>query len=256
MVLLDVPAHYLPAWLLVSARIGAALTAMPLFGARHIPPLLRLGLGALAAAVMLPVSATLQVEPPDGLSYVLLLARELALGLLLGFLVNLATAAAQFAAGLLDVQVGFNFASTIDPMLGEQGALLERFYAALAVLVFLQTNAHHLFFQSVQRTFELMPVGAFVVDGLVAERVIAISAQVFSAAVGLAIPVLGPLLVTDLAMAVMARAMPQLNVLAVNPPVKMLVGMLALALAMGLVVSRLAAILRGAAPFAAWVVGG
>jgi|DewCreStandDraft_2_1066082.scaffolds.fasta_scaffold00334_30 flagellar biosynthetic protein FliR len=253
---IEFPVHYLLTLLLMAARISAAFVTMPFFGGRQVPALLRLALGMLVSAALLPAGAALSVPPPEGLAYVALLLREVLLGLVIGFLVNLAAQAVQLAAGLLDVQIGFSFVSTIDPMVGDQSALLERFYMALAVLVFLASDAHHLFLQALSRLFEVVPVGTFEVTGMTAGRVIRLSSALFSAALGLALPIVGPLLVVDLAMAVMARAMPQLNVLAVNLPAKMLVGMLLLALAMSVVVGRVTALMRGAPGTAVWGLGG
>ncbi len=254
--LIEFPAHYLPVLLLMTARVSAAFVAMPFFGGRQVPALLRLALGALVAAALLPPGAAVAAPPPEGLAYAALLVREAVLGLVLGFIVNLAAQAVQFAAGLLDVQIGFSFASTVDPMLGDQSALLERFYTALAVLVFLASDAHHLFFQALSHLFEVVPVGTFDVTGMTTERTVQLTGALFSAALGLALPVIGPLLVVDLAIAVMARAMPQLNVLAVNLPAKMLVGMLVLALAMGVLVPRATVLMRGAPAAAVWSLGG
>lgn len=254
--LIEFPVHYLPALLLMTARVSAAFVAMPLFGGRQVPVLLRLALGALVAAALLPAGAALATPPPEGLAYAALLVREAALGLAIGFVVNLAAQAVQFAAGLLDVQIGFSFASTVDPMLGDQSALLERFYTALAVLVFLASDAHHLFFQALSRLFEVVPVGTFDVTGMTAERTVRLTGALFSAALGLALPIVGPLLVVDLAIAVMARAMPQMNVLSVNLPAKMLAGMLVLALAMGVLVHRATVLMGGAPAAAVWSLGG
>jgi flagellar biosynthetic protein FliR len=254
--LIEFPVHYLPALLLMTARVSAAFVTMPFFGGRQVPVLLRLALGALVAAALLPASAALAIPPPDGPAYAAPLVREIVLGLAIGFVVNLAAQAVQFAAGLVDVQVGFSFASTVDPMLGDQSALLERFYTALAVLVFLASDAHHLFLEALSRLFEVVPVGTFEMTGMTAERMVRLTGALFSAALGLALPVVGPLLVVDLAIAVMARAMPQLNVLAVNLPSKILVGMLVLALAIGVLVHRAAVLMGGAPAAAAWSLGG
>lgn len=254
--LIEFPVHYLPALLLMTARVSAAFVAMPFFGGRQVPVLLRLALGALVSAALLPASAALATSPTDGPAYAALLVREVVLGLAIGFVVNLAAQAVQFAAGLVDVQVGFSFASTVDPMLGDQSALLERFYTSLAVLVFLASDAHHLFLQALSRLFDVVPVGTFGITGTTAERMVQLTGALFAAVLGLALPVVGPLLVVDLAIAVMARAMPQLNVLAVNLPAKILVGMLILGLAMGVVVHRAAVLMGGAPAAAVWGLGG
>jgi flagellar biosynthetic protein FliR len=234
--LIELSAGTVAGLVLVAARVLAAFLVVPAFGARFIPLPGRIGFGLLTAAVLAPVHPAGQ-RFPDPVA----LAGEVLVGLLLGFTVALVFAAVQMATALLDVQAGFGLAGVIDPTFGDQGAVLTRFSGALALAVFFAANGHHVFLLGLQALLVAVPPGSF---PHLADRLTALSAALFPAALQIALPVVGALLLADVALGVLSRAAPALNLFAVGLPVKTALAIVAVGLAMPLLVFRLDALLR------------
>ena len=89
------------------------------------------------------------------------LAGEAIVGALSGFAATVAYSAIAFGASLLDLQAGFSMGSLYDATFGTQGAIIERFYSAMAALLFFQTDAHHLVIQALVQLFVVVPLGSF-----------------------------------------------------------------------------------------------
>lgn len=233
-------------YVLVAARVTSAMLVMPVFGLRLAPALGRLGLGLLTALVITPVLPP-AVGLPASDRLLLLIGWEVLVGLAAGFAVALVFACAQVAAGLLDVQIGFSLATAYDPTFTSQETVIERYLVAFATLIFLQIDGHHWALVGLQQLLVRVPIGEpSAIHGL--DALIGLSSAIFAMALRLALPVLASLLLVDLAMGVVGRTMPQLNLLALSLPIKTAVGLLVIGYAMPFLGSRLAD-LFGSIPF-------
>lgn len=242
--LVSFTAAYVTFYVLAAVRVLGAIAFNPLLGSARVPVPARIGIGLFATLVLFPVGGPFEVPAAVG---PLEVAAELLVGLLAGFAVTLVFGSVQFMAGLIGVNSGFSFAQTINPMLGEHGSgggVLETFITAFALLVFVQINGHHLFLIGLRQLFEVVPVGeATRLPGSL-DRLLELSAGLFSAGLKLALPVLAALLLADLAVGLLARVAPQFNLFTLELPAKMLLGVAALALALPVIVPRLAALFR------------
>ena len=159
-----------------------------------------------------------------------------------GFAITLIFFAAQLAATLIGLNAGFGFAATVDPFFDGGTGVIERFFSAFTMLVFVQFNGHHLFLAGLRDLFTLMPVGRVTLQLTQIDRLTDLFAGVFVAGVKMALPVLAALLLADLAMGILARVAPQFNLLAVGMPAKLLVGMAAMLVALPIILPRLTAV--------------
>jgi len=229
------PVDFMPSdvqtYFLVAVRLTAALMAAPVLGSRLLPVPVRIGLALLLAVVLGPVIPVSEV-PTTMAGYVVAIGREALLGLLAGFGVQVIFLTVQFAGGLVGLQMGLSLAGMIDPLSAEHDTVLERFLMALATLVFLQVDGLHLFLLGLQGLFVAMPVGGPMLPGLGAESLIQMVGATFVAAVRMAVPMLGALLLADVGLALAARTVPQLNLFAVGFPLKLTLGFFSLSLAL------------------------
>ncbi|HEV7664601.1 MAG TPA: flagellar biosynthetic protein FliR [Chloroflexota bacterium] len=241
---LSIPIGPVEAFVLIATRVLAVLMTCPVMSLKNVPLQARLGLGLFTALVLVPVVAKDGV--PDGVTVTwATLAGELLVGALSGFAATVAYTAIAFGASLLDLQAGFSMASTYDASFGTQGATLERFYSTLAALVFFQTDAHHLVIQAIVQLFTIVPLGGFTLTRIRPDFLAQVAASSFIVALELVFPIMVALLLTDIALAVLARVAPQFGIFQIGLQLKVLVTLLALIVTMPLVVPRIHGLLAG-----------
>lgn len=217
---LEAPAALIVAYVMGIVRASAWLVLVPPFGTRAIPTVVKVG---LAAALALPAAPRLAADPPslEIPSLIGAVLLQVGMGLLLGFITMLAFAAVQAAGSLIDFFAGFSVAQAFDPMSGNQTALFGRFYQLLAATLLFAIDGHILLFRGFMSSFEavglqvppLGDIGEITVDGL----------DVFMiAAVEIAAPLLAALFLTEVALGLLARAAPHMNVFIIGFPLKIL----------------------------------
>jgi flagellar biosynthetic protein FliR len=241
---LSLPIGSVEAFLLIATRVLAVLATSPVFSIKSVPMQAKLGLGLFTALILMPVvtrDAPLTVVDVSWSA----LAGEALLGALSGFAATLAYTAIAFGANLLDLQAGFSMAALYDSAFGNQGALLERFYNALAALLFFQTDAHHLVIQSLVQMFTLVPLGSFSLSRINPEILAQIAAGSFMVAVELIFPVLVALLLAEIAMGVLAKVAPQFGIFQIGLQIKVGLALAAVAVTMPLLLPRIHALFGG-----------
>lgn len=225
-VLEQLAGNQLAGFILVLARVTPLFLVAPLFSSAVIPLRVR---GVIAVGISIgltPIALHGQHVPTAPLALGALVIEGLLVGL--GFALALAVlmAAVESAGAIIDVLSGFSFGSLVNPMDGQQGAVMTRLYSLVGTLVFLVIGGDAWTLRGLDRTFALVPLtGGPRLSTLVggAEQVFA---TVFTAALEVAAPVVVALLITDVAFGVVSRVVPQLNVFAVGFPTKVAVAML------------------------------
>jgi flagellar biosynthetic protein FliR len=211
--------------------LGAARTVpvawmVPAFGGAALAAPVRVGLGLGLAVLCLPRLAG-QVPQVGPALWMLLLLRELAVGLTLGFVASLVFRAAETAGRLTDLLRGADLAETLSPLSGARSSPLGQLTLLLAVVIFLELGGLGHLAVALGRSYDAVPVAASATPaqlGRVAALVVGASAQMLEAALGLAAPALVALLLADLVLGVVGRAAPQLPLYFVGMPGKALLG--------------------------------
>lgn len=224
---------WLTAFMWPLMRIGAMLSAAPVFGARMVPVKVRVSLALVLALAMAPlVSADMpSVEPFSG-EGLLISVQQVVIGLAMGFTLQLVFSAIVMAAQSIAMSMGLGFATAVDPQNGVQVPVLAQYYLTLATLIFLALNGHLLILQLLVDSFETLPVGA---GGLTQADFGALAAwgsRMFAGAVLIALTAMASLLLINLAFGVMSRAAPQLNIFGVGFPVMMGTGFIVIMLSL------------------------
>ena len=243
---LSVPIGPVEAFVLIATRVLAVLATSPVMSLKQVPTPARLGLGLFTALLLVPVLGKDGVPAGVDVTWTAL-ASEALVGALAGFSATLAYTAIQFGASLLDLQAGFSMASLYDATFGSQGAVLERFYSAIAALLFFQTDAHHLLIQALVQLFNVVPLGTFTLERIRPDLLATIAAGSFAVAVELVFPVLVALLLADIALGVLARVAPQFGIFSVGMQVKVALALGALVVTMPLLMPRLHQLFNGVA---------
>jgi flagellar biosynthetic protein FliR len=217
---------------LVLTRVLAILVQVPVFGSAMIPNQIKVALGIILSMIVIPW----KILPPDAPViplevYAVAILQELIVGLLAGFAGNLTFGAFQTAGKLMDLGSGFGAGQIFNPTLGETGSSLEQFFVMVAMLLFLAINGHHGFLLGLQKTFEILPVHA-PLPAILPDRLLSTMSALFMAGVQMALPVMAALFMTDLALGLVGRAAPQVNVFFLGLPVKVWLGVTGLSLAL------------------------
>jgi flagellar biosynthetic protein FliR len=241
---LALPIGAVEAFVLIATRVLAVLATSPVLGLKSVPNQAKLGLGLFTALILVPVVG--KDGPPPGVDVTwTALAGEALVGALSGFAATVAYTAIAFGASLLDVQAGFSIASLYDQTFGTQGAILERFYSAIAALLFFQTDAHHLVIQALVEMFKVVPLGTFTLDKIKPEALAQIAASSFVLAIELIFPVLVALMVAEIALGVLSKVAPQFGIFQIGLQVKIALALASIALTMPLLMPRLHALFNG-----------
>lgn len=214
------------------ARLLGLIAAAPLFNSRGVPVRIRLALGLAIAMAVVPALPPMPAIPSGSWLALIVLAREALLGIAMGFILRLVFAAVDMAGELIGLQMGLSFATFFDPEAGGQTIVLGEFLGLLASLMFLGLDGHLMLVDIVVRSFEWLPVGA----GPLGRGGLAFVAHhgitVFAAGFLLALPLIATLLIANIALGVLTRAAPQLNLFAVGFPVTLTTGFVVLMLAL------------------------
>jgi len=210
-------------------RCLALFSGMPLLSQRTVPMPLRIGLAlffAVAAQASLPAMPVLPLDAP-GLM-LMLIAQQLVIGLAMGFAVRLVFAALEFAGEIVGLQMGLNFAGFFDPGTGMQGTATARFFGTLVEFLFIAGNGHLMLIQALAQSFHAFPVGPEPFAFVKTAQPQFWGAEIFRAGLWVALPVVALLLFVNLALGLVSRVAPQMNVFAVGFPLTVSLGLIGL----------------------------
>lgn len=209
--------------LLIWVRISGLFLIAPVFSSRNIPGIVKIGLSGLIALLTVPLIPP--VEPTsDVLSYVLLIITELLIGLTIALLVQLVFASIQLAGQLIDMQMGFFIVNVIDPEHGTQVPLMGNFKFLLALVVFLIIDGHHMLIRAIINSFSFLPIGVNIIDQNLIIFLIDAFKSLFITALQLSAPTVGALFIVSVALGIINRTVPQMNVFMVGMPAKIGIG--------------------------------
>ncbi len=211
-------------YMLVAARVSGVLLTLPVFSARFIPVLWRVGLCLSLSAILLPTVAPGASVPESGMLPGILF--EVTSGLLVGLALLMVFAAVQVAGQMIDVQMGFGIVNVMDPQWEQPVPLVGNLLNLFTIMLFLVTSGHHQVIRTLAWSFSIVPPGAPLVSGAAVDGLVSLSAWMLGTAIRLSAPVVGSLLMVNLALGILGRTMPQMNLLVIGFPIKILTGFL------------------------------
>jgi flagellar biosynthesis protein FliR len=215
-------------FVLVLCRVGGLFALAPVFSARMIPVQAKLVVAGAVSFALEPL-VTHGVTVPTGIDVAPLVLEELLVGLAIALSLAIVAAGFQAGAALLDTMIGFSFATLVDPLTQNQGAILGQLYSLFSVLVFLMIGGDHLMIEGLSASYRLIPLGTM--PSVAQTAALAEHDLVQLSVIGLevAAPVVVALGLVDVALGLVARTVPQMNVFIVGLPGKIMVGLGAIA---------------------------
>ena len=213
-------------------RVLGLIAVSPILGHPAIPPTVKLGLGLMFTLIVIPTMPALPVVDLMSLQSLLILLQQLIIGVAMGLTMRIAFAAVELAGQLSGMTMGLGFASFYDPQSQGQSTAISQLFGLLATLLFLAMNGHLLLFSALAESFSTLPIQASETGGFSVIHVCSWGEKIFSAGVQLSLPIVAALLMTNIALGILSRAAPQLNLFGIGFPVTLIVGFLAIAIAL------------------------
>ena len=227
MISFSIPIDELQVFFLIFLRVGAILMSMPIFKSKSIPVLFKFGLALAASITLYPLLDRTAFAVPGHLgNFAVGAIGEILLGISIGMAVNLIFVGLQIAGQISGYQMGMALARVMDPSAGQQVPLLSQFYQLFAFLMFFILNAHHWFLKALAESFQQVPPFGFRISGSLIEQLMGMAGHMFVIGIKVGAPIIATLLLTSLAFGLIARTVPQMNILFVAMPLKIMIGLL------------------------------
>ncbi len=228
-------------FLLVLVRCSGIFGFSPVLSAAHVPMQVKAGMSLFLALTVFPVVSAHSdyTAPPEIWSYVLSIAGELLVGLSIGFVAALMVTAVQLAGNLIDFQMGFGMANIVDPLSNAQTTVMGQMYVILATLLFIVIRGDHMVISAVVDSYKAVPLAGAAFSADAAYHVWGLLGKVFEAAFRIGGPIIAVLFLATVGLGIVARTVPQMNVLMVGFPLKIGIGLLAAAASVPFVIAVL-----------------
>lgn len=209
-------------------RIMALVASAPLFGARGIPARVKVGVAFLLTILVAPLLPAMPNVQPASAQGLLVLIQQLMIGYAMGLTMRLAFSAMEMAGHIIGLQMGLGFATFFAPQSAAQIPILGQFLGVMAMLLFLALNGHLMIIAALVESFNTLPIG--ISEAIISWKALVLAgSNIFSWGLVLSMPVLAALMLTNIALAVLTRAAPQLNIFAVGFPITLGIGFIVLA---------------------------
>lgn len=210
-------------------RILAFIAVAPLWSTAGIPRRTRLVLGLGLAVALAPALPPQVMAAPGTWQGLALLMQEFLVGIAMGFAVRTVFAVTDVAGEFIALQMGLGFATFYDPLNSSQTPVIAEFLGLITLLLFMAMNGHLMYAATLAQSFSVIPVGAPLLGADSWLNIARLGSTIFSLALLLSLPIVVALMITNVALAVLTRAAPQLNIFALGFPLTLLGGFFALA---------------------------
>ena len=219
-------------FLLIFVRVTGLFVISPIFGRQNLPAYYKIGFSFMVSIILsytvsFPSLAAYNSTP----LYIILLAKEFIIGLAIGYLSYFILTSIYLAGQMIDLHIGFGMVSVFDPDTNIQIPVTANFYFILTMLMFLAIDGHHLLICTLTDSFSILPIGSkLIIEQNMLDFVLKLFGSVFAISFKIAAPVTAAVLIADLALGVLAKAVPQVNVFIVGLPLKIIIGLLVILL--------------------------
>ncbi|WP_338535000.1 flagellar biosynthetic protein FliR [Helicovermis profundi] len=213
---------------LVFTRISGIFTLVPIFNSKNIPIIAKMWFVFFLSLVILPVVNAQGVIINTFLDFGYYIFIEFVIGLLLGAVVLLVLNSLYIAGIMVDRNIGFSMVSVISATDEGQIPVSANLYFTMSMLIFLVTNAHHVLIIQIVNSFKLIPIGHLILSKFIIDDYIGIIAGSFVLGFKIAMPFIITILISNIILGILSKAMPGMNVFMIGMPFKVLVGLIIL----------------------------
>ncbi len=238
-------------FLLVFTRIGIIFALVPFFSGEIVPRKVTAIIAFFLALVLLPIvpNPGIDMNNLNVLTLIVLLVHDLLIGLCIGLSVSLIFSGVQIGGELIGFQMGFSMVNVVDPMTGVDAPITSNLLYIAAFLLFLCLGGHHMLIKALVDSFSVIPIKAELPQQAFLSAIITYAAEIFVIGIKVAAPVIGVLILINVAFAITARAVPQMNVFLMAFPLTISVGLLFLIIVMKFMPGFISSAMNGCTAF-------
>jgi flagellar biosynthetic protein FliR len=223
---------WIAAYLWPMTRILGLMALAPLYNNGNIPARVKVGLSFMLAMIVAPSVPAVPAMDPMSLSGLLILTQQLVIGLAMGLAMRMAFAAMEMAGTITGLTMGLGFATFFDPQSQGQSSAVSQIFALLMIMIYLAANLHLVVLSTLIDSFTTLPISATPFSGDRMRLLVGWGGRIFSSGLQLSLPLVTALLITNLALGVLTRAAPQLNLFGIGFPITMGTGFVMIAISL------------------------
>jgi flagellar biosynthetic protein FliR len=214
---------------MVMTRVSAFFLFVPIFGSEVLPMVMK-----VSATVLLSIFFCI-INPPmvaiadvSSIQALILLGGEATYGLALGIIANILFSIVKLGGRIIEDQMGLTMAEVIDPLTEERGQPLASLLEMIFVIAFLAANGHHILIRVIQKSYELFPPGKIPAMADLASKILEATSMMLIAGLQISAPILAALLVLLVALAILARIVPEMDIFFISFPLRLFIGLVML----------------------------
>ncbi|MEB0135239.1 flagellar biosynthetic protein FliR [Actimicrobium sp. CCC2.4] len=205
-------------------RILGLIAVAPVFGNASVPRRVKVGLGILIAMIVAPLVQVPSGLEPMSMQGLLILVQQLLIGIAMGFSMRIIFSAVEMAGEVASMTMGLGFATFFDPQSRGRSNAVSQFLSLIVLMVYLAANVHLALLSTLVDSFATMPITVGPLTGNIAEQVVRWASRLFSAGLQLSLPIVAALLITNVALGILTRAAPSLNLFGIGFPITLAIG--------------------------------
>lgn len=213
--------------LLVLVRMSGLFILSPVFGRQNMPVILKIGFAFFLTLIYITATTNLSIDYQDSIVlYTVFIAKELAIGIIMGYVTYIIMSGIYLAGQVIDSQVGFGFANVLDPITNIQVPLTSNFYYTFIILVFMLINGHHMLIRALFYSFTVIPTGQLTFSSDVIHELTSLLGTMFEIGLRIAAPIIASIFIVDVVLGVLSKTIPEMNVFMLGMPIKIFVGLI------------------------------
>jgi flagellar biosynthesis protein FliR len=241
----EIPEGQMIAFALVLLRCIAFIVAMPIIGQASVPVSLKILFSLTISIMIFPIISFTQADQIKiGEEIILFAMREVTIGLILGFIARMFFFAVQASGELIGVSSGLASAQLYNPMMGTNGNVFEQFHMIIATLFFLALDGHHRIIEALAKSYEIVPVTATSLKVSGYMDIAGYGQDILILAIKLSAPLMVSIFVINIAMGLIGRAVPQINVLVTSMQVTVVITLGVLIVSLPFYVDEMGTVLK------------
>ncbi|HYE84006.1 MAG TPA: flagellar biosynthetic protein FliR [Clostridia bacterium] len=214
--------------LLVFVRMSSLFVITPVFGRREMPSYLKIGLAFFCSYILVPMLGDVSTEYSNLLSFAVIAGKEFLVGIIIGYVSFLVFSALYVAGQIIDMQIGFGMVNVLDPTMNTQVPITGNLIYILTTLFFLSIDGHHILLSALYKSYSVLPIDGFAFTEAMVNNMISVFTDTFVLGFKISIPVIAAALLAEVALGILSRTVPQMNVFVVGMPLKIGIGLLTL----------------------------
>lgn len=224
----EILVHRFLIFVLIFIRMSSIFVITPVFGRREMPSYLKIIFAFFCSYILVPLVGNIQTEYSSLLSFAIVAGKEFLAGIIIGYVSYIVFSALYVAGQIIDMQIGFGMVNVLDPTTNTQVPITGNLIYILTTLIFLTMDGHHILLSALFKSYNVLPIDGFAFTEAMVQNIAAIFADVFVIGFKISIPVIAAAMLTEIALGVLSRTVPQMNVFVVGMPLKIGIGLLTL----------------------------